>query len=405
MHRFLLFAAMLLVSWSAMAAGGQAQVEAARAAALAAEAPRLAAPAWNKAERQWQAAAEKTADGNSRAAERLVASALDLYTDAELLALKAALLTSARERVLAVREAGTRRAAPQTTTRAHELLEAAEASLEADRQDISAAEALASQAEDEADRALALAALLRPVGQKATGAEELALAWEAALQEAALAAGLGPLPPGPQAASGELVAALSTLRRDNEEQADELRQRALQISALEEELRELDVQLASTTDEARRLTERMEAERYAKAQYERLLAAFEPGEVMAEREDGLIRLRLMGLRFAPGGTRLLPASRALLDRLQAVVELYPAARFTVEGHTDASGNSADNQRLSQTRAEVLRDHMISKMQLSAGRVVAIGHGDLQPIASNATARGREQNRRLELLIETPALHH
>lgn len=379
-----------------------AQARTARAAALEAEAPRLATTAWIRAEEKLRAAEARERQGDARAASRRGEEALSLYAEAELLALKAGLLTGAREQLLALDEAGTARPAPQTTARARELLQAAEATLDADRSQVARAAELALEAGREAQRALAIGQLLRPAGRRAASAEEIALGWEAALARAAAAAGLEALPPGPVAASEALAGLLDGLRRQLDEQTATLQDRAVQIGILEEEIRELDGRLASASSRARDLTERIEAGRHAQAQYERLAASFSPDQVIVLRRGDSVVLRLVGLGFASGGTRFLPGAKALLPRLRAAVDLYPGAHFTVEGHTDASGDRATNQRLSQSRAEVLRDYMISEFQLAPGRISALGLGDAQPIASNANAQGRQQNRRLELLIAVPA---
>lgn len=379
-----------------------ARARAARAAALEAEAPRLATTTWIRAEERLRTAEAGEREGHAKSASRNGEAALKLYDEAQLLALKAGLLTGAREQLLALGEARTARLAPRTTARAQALLQAAEATLDADRNQVERAAGLAREATREAQRALALGELLRPAGGPAASAEDIALQWEDALARAAAAAGLEALPPGPVEASAVLARLLDGLHQQLDEQAAALQDKALQASLLEEEIRELDGRLASASSRARDLTERIEASRHAQARYERLAASFAPDQAIVLRQGDTVTLRLVGLGFAPGSTRLLPGARSLLPRLRAVVDLYPGAHFTVEGHTDSSGDSATNQRLSQARAEVLRDYMISEFQLAPGRISALGLGDARPIASNASAQGRQQNRRLELLVTTPA---
>jgi OOP family OmpA-OmpF porin len=72
----------------------------------------------------------------------------------------------------------------------------------------------------------------------------------------------------------------------------------------------------------------------------------------------------------------------------------------VEGHTDSSGDATYNQKLSLQRAEAVRDYLM-KFGVDKGRIVVIGKGASEPIASNETRAGRAQNRRVVLVIYQP----
>ncbi|MEM0931598.1 MAG: DUF5723 family protein [Bacteroidota bacterium] len=84
----------------------------------------------------------------------------------------------------------------------------------------------------------------------------------------------------------------------------------------------------------------------------------------------------------------------MVDIIQILNE-YPSANFTVEGHTDSVGSSTSNQRLSESRANAVLDFLIDK-GIASNRLSAIGFGEERPIASNATRNGRKQNRRVEI---------
>ncbi|PRX57449.1 DUF5723 family protein [Flagellimonas meridianipacifica] len=84
----------------------------------------------------------------------------------------------------------------------------------------------------------------------------------------------------------------------------------------------------------------------------------------------------------------------IVDIIQILNE-YPLAVFTVEGHTDSVGSSSSNQKLSEARANSVRDFLIGK-GISPNRLKAIGFGEEKPIANNATRSGRKQNRRVEI---------
>jgi outer membrane protein OmpA-like peptidoglycan-associated protein len=80
-----------------------------------------------------------------------------------------------------------------------------------------------------------------------------------------------------------------------------------------------------------------------------------------------------------------------------IVSGHPGLRLDVEGHTDSVGGDDYNQRLSERRGEVVRDYLIQQ-GMPASSVTAKGLGKTQPVASNDTAEGRQQNRRVEIAI-------
>jgi OOP family OmpA-OmpF porin len=106
-------------------------------------------------------------------------------------------------------------------------------------------------------------------------------------------------------------------------------------------------------------------------------------------------LVLEGVTFEVNKAVLLPQSSATLDRVAASLVANPTTRVEVRGYTDATGPAALNTRLSQARADAVREYLISK-GVSSGNVVAKGFGPANPVASNATAAGRAQNRRVTL---------
>ncbi len=102
--------------------------------------------------------------------------------------------------------------------------------------------------------------------------------------------------------------------------------------------------------------------------------------------------------FATGQADLRPGAQANLDRLAAQLNQHPDRRVVVEGHTDSTGSESLNAALSQRRAEAVRNYLVSA-GVSSNRVTAIGKGQGFPVASNDTAEGRQQNRRVEVILE------
>ena len=108
-------------------------------------------------------------------------------------------------------------------------------------------------------------------------------------------------------------------------------------------------------------------------------------------EPGLV---LEGILFATGSATLEAESSPRLDRVVEYMRYRPSVRILISGHTDNVGNPATNQRLSQTRAEAVRQYLVSH-GVEGSRVEAEGIGDQRPVAPNDTEEGRRQNRRIE----------
>jgi outer membrane protein OmpA-like peptidoglycan-associated protein len=110
------------------------------------------------------------------------------------------------------------------------------------------------------------------------------------------------------------------------------------------------------------------------------------------------RLVLNGQIFFETGSATMPESSRVLDRAAQVLLEHPEISLvTIEGHTDAVGGPVYNQALSRARAEAVRRYLIER-GVPAERLVARGFGPARPADTNATAQGREKNRRVEVLL-------
>jgi len=98
--------------------------------------------------------------------------------------------------------------------------------------------------------------------------------------------------------------------------------------------------------------------------------------------------------FATGSARLDAESAPLLNSLVDIIQRCPKLIVQVEGHTDADGSTSANQRLSERRAASVVEFLVAK-GITRGRIPAIGYGEANPIADNATRSGRAKNRRIE----------
>jgi len=87
-----------------------------------------------------------------------------------------------------------------------------------------------------------------------------------------------------------------------------------------------------------------------------------------------------------------------LDSIIDLIESYPGSSIVIEGYTDNQGTKEANHALSHRRTDAVKNYMVSKGSIDESRIQTIGYGESRPIASNNTQIGREQNRRVVILI-------
>ena len=111
---------------------------------------------------------------------------------------------------------------------------------------------------------------------------------------------------------------------------------------------------------------------------------------------GLI-VSLSDVLFDTGKSTLRPVAREKLAKISGIVLAYPDLRLAIEGNTDSVGTDAMNQQLSEQRASSVREYL-AKENIPAASMTSRGFGKTQPVASNDSAEGRQQNRRVELVV-------
>jgi outer membrane protein OmpA-like peptidoglycan-associated protein len=93
--------------------------------------------------------------------------------------------------------------------------------------------------------------------------------------------------------------------------------------------------------------------------------------------------------------------RTTLEDVAGVLEEYPKTAVIVQGHTDSTGSEEHNQELSERRASSVRAYLVSR-GVDADRVAAVGMGEGYPVASNDSESGRQENRRVDILLKAKA---
>lgn len=122
-----------------------------------------------------------------------------------------------------------------------------------------------------------------------------------------------------------------------------------------------------------------------------------PGASIARVGEGIAVTFSSGILFPYNSTDILPAGRTNLDQLASSLQKYPDSDILIVGHADSDGSDAYNLDLSQRRAAAASAYLQAR-GVPASRVHAQGKGESEPIASNDTDAGKQQNRRVEIAI-------
>ena len=122
--------------------------------------------------------------------------------------------------------------------------------------------------------------------------------------------------------------------------------------------------------------------------------------LQAEATDRGLVLTLGDVLFATGRADLKSGGTTTLDKLVVFLNDYPNRTVAIEGHTDDVGSLEMNQTLSQHRAAAVKTYL-TQHGIQSLRLTATGMGETQPIADNSTESGRQQNRRVEIIIKNP----
>jgi outer membrane protein OmpA-like peptidoglycan-associated protein len=190
-----------------------------------------------------------------------------------------------------------------------------------------------------------------------------------------------------ETARAAAIAEAERRRTEAETQAEALRQ---QIADERARASETEAELARAREEL--------ARRDAASQ-ERITAMQAELAKLAQTrttERGFI-VTLPGLFFDSGKSVLKAGARNTLTRIADQLRINDQLSVTIEGHTDSVGSDALNQSLSEKRAAAVRDYLVSR-GIPAGRMTVTGLGETTPVATNDTPAGRQQNRRVELVI-------
>lgn len=186
-------------------------------------------------------------------------------------------------------------------------------------------------------------------------------------------------------ASPIAVHAQSASSSDLAAQELELKKKELEVEKAkleQQKLQQLDVEKAQLDVEKQKLElEQARRDLQVKETQDRLDMQLQ-GDVLFDTNQAVIK----------------PSAKETLDKVSVVLAAFPTGKVTVTGHADSRGSDSVNMKLSRDRAEAVKTWLLAKSGASSERVIAIGEGENDPAASNATSEGRQLNRRVDITV-------
>jgi chemotaxis protein MotB len=198
------------------------------------------------------------------------------------------------------------------------------------------------------------------------------------------------------------VAALSDLQKQTEADKQKLEANATQISDLKSDLGAAQSRLEELKAQSQELNARVAEFRGVTRQFQRMI---DSGKLQINFRRGRMIVELpAAVLFASGSAALSEDGRKSLQEVAKILRTVPGKHFIVGGHTDdvpiakAPGGFSSNWALSAARAVTVTETLIDS-GLHANQLVATGYGEYDPIASNGSDKGRQKNRRIEIVLE------
>ena len=154
---------------------------------------------------------------------------------------------------------------------------------------------------------------------------------------------------------------------------------------------------ARDADQGRRQTDEADAKALAAEHAKATALASELANLKAQQTDRGLVLTVGDVLFAAGKAEVGPGAQRSIDKLADFLKAYPKRNVLIEGHSDNIGDEGFNLKLSQQRADAVRDLLLAR-GVAPQRIRTKGYGPKFPVVENDSAAGRQQNRRVEVLV-------
>lgn len=294
------------------------------------------------------------------------------YLDLELSSIKAAYLAETLGLIEAAKKMKAEKLAKQTLASAESKYLVAERAIETDRHDTGKITRAADEARAEAKRLMKVTELANKAN--AGTPEAIALKIEAEQNVAEQA------------------------RLSAEQKQSQLSATSDELNTARGRIKSQSEVLGAASAENQKLTEKLTKDQRFNQAFISAQASFTSDEAEVYRQGDNLLIRLKGMEFKSGQADLPGKSLPVLSKVKDVMDSMGTEKVVVEGHTDAIGSKAANEKLSDSRAKTVANYLVSLNAVTTEQVETKGYGFNKPITTNKTKEGRAQNRRVDLVI-------
>jgi OOP family OmpA-OmpF porin len=320
--------------------------------------------------------------GDVEKAKQLRPELIAEYRQLELDTLKQGTVELAKSAIANAKKQGAEKLAPITLARAEEQMALAVKILDADRSQTEKAEVHAKRAKWYAEQSASITETVKDFDRRDYSLEDVVLWHQQQLGIVNEPLGIElPFNQSSDKAPISLRNALSTLVSVN--------------ARLKTTEKEVGKKLELTEKERQA---ELKKEREDKQKFDMVQALFTSDEanVFRQRRDVLVSVH--GFQFYPGQSEIQTVNFPLMNKIIRAVKIFPNARIEVIGHTDSTGDDKVNQALSEARADKVAKFLVEVGDMPQDRITSLGYGESRPVATNETAEGRAENRRVEIKI-------
>lgn len=311
------------------------------------------------------------------------------YAQLELTALKKGTAELAKSAIASAKQQGADKYAPKTIAQAEDSLALAISILEADRTQTDKADAQAIHARWLAEQSAAITETIKDFDRRDYAMEDVVLWHQAQLSIVNEPIG-GQLPFNQS--SDAVVHGLKN-------EVLSLKNEILTLQNSIDELKSAEIDYSKKLEMTQKERLAMEAQdRAVKKQFETIQAMFTANEANVYRQRQNVLISAHGFQFPSGVSEIQTDNFPLMKKIISAIKIFPNSRIEVSGHTDSTGADTANKLLSQARAENVSKFLSEVGEISADRITATGYGMSRPVATNKTAAGRAENRRVEIKI-------
>jgi outer membrane protein OmpA-like peptidoglycan-associated protein len=348
-----------------------------------------------RAEKDFSRVVEAVEDGNLDKADAQGKLALDTLRAAQVVASREQYSRPIAKGVAAARKVDARKRAPNALNEALEAQKKVEDLIKDDPDAQVKMYAASKQGEYKAERAMKISALGAEIDKNPAAIETFVDSEEARLN-----------------LIGKRLGVDLSQAKDAEEQALLLQQAIAemeqgykqQLQDADKQIEEMNAKLGTYEGDLASMAEmrrKLQLTRDAEAKIKRLTKLFDANDVeILLTPDADVILRMKSLNFRSGSAVIPPEKYAMLDSAGQAILMFADRAVRVEGHTDSAGANAYNQTLSERRAQAVKMYMSEKLD-GPHAIEGVGFGEEKPIANNETAKGREKNRRIDIVLIAP----